>query len=154
MERTPYLIQRGQFKPIAFGEITGFDSLIQFDYMGSAEFEFGAMPKSLRRIAGAAANYSVSPSGMEAKDGRVLFVFCAPTDADEIKTWLACAAKRAVRTKESTHLPAALGIEPDAYGRRTDFWWDLDNDWLAWLDGKNTARVMRALEMLKARWAK
>jgi hypothetical protein len=44
-----YLIQRGKFKDkINLNEVTGIDSIIDFDYMGSAEFEFGSLPKSLK----------------------------------------------------------------------------------------------------------
>lgn len=46
-----YLIQRGTFKDIKdLNDITGIDSIITWDYMGSAEFEFGSLPKSLHTI--------------------------------------------------------------------------------------------------------
>lgn len=45
------LIQRGRFEKIDdLKSITGLDGLIRWDYMGSAEFEFGALPKSLAHI--------------------------------------------------------------------------------------------------------
>ena len=43
----PHLIQRGTIKE---GEYTGLDSLINYDYMGAAEFEFGALPKALTNL--------------------------------------------------------------------------------------------------------
>src|ERR1019366_7565972 len=45
---TPYLVQRGSFKEV--DKMEGIDSLIHFDYMGSAEFEYGALPKALKEI--------------------------------------------------------------------------------------------------------
>ena len=46
-----YLVQRGSFKDnVNFDAITGIDSIIDWDYMGSSEFEWGALPKSLKRI--------------------------------------------------------------------------------------------------------
>ena len=44
----PYLIQRGKFESRDFKE--GIDSILKFDYMGSSEFEWGALPKSLQAI--------------------------------------------------------------------------------------------------------
>lgn len=36
------LVQRGKFNKIDMNDIVGIDSLIDFDYMGSSEFEWGA----------------------------------------------------------------------------------------------------------------
>ena len=48
---TFYLVQRGTFRDkIDISKITGIDSIISWDYMGSSEFEFGALPTSLKRI--------------------------------------------------------------------------------------------------------
>ena len=44
-----YLIQRANFKNYE-NDSVGIDSLLKFSYMGSSEFEFGAIPKSLKRI--------------------------------------------------------------------------------------------------------
>lgn len=48
MEITPYLVQRAKFNDRT--DKRGIDNILQFDYMGSAEFEFGALPKSLENI--------------------------------------------------------------------------------------------------------
>ena len=45
---TPYLIQQAKFSDRS--DRKGIDSILAFDYMGSAEFEFGALPQSLKRI--------------------------------------------------------------------------------------------------------
>lgn len=45
-----YLVQRATIKvPLAFDKSTLTDS-VRFDYMGSSEFEYGALPASLRRL--------------------------------------------------------------------------------------------------------
>jgi hypothetical protein len=41
----PYCIQRGKFKNREGKQ--GIDSLLIFDYMGSSEFEFGALPSRM-----------------------------------------------------------------------------------------------------------
>lgn len=48
--RAPYLIQRAEIEsPLAMVS-TRLSQAVNFDYMGSAEFEFGALPKSFRRM--------------------------------------------------------------------------------------------------------
>ena len=45
-----YLVQRGNFiDKVNISTIEGLDSIVHFDYMGSSEFEWGSLPKSLRR---------------------------------------------------------------------------------------------------------
>ena len=47
--RTPYLIQRLNFRKNSPSN-GSFDDIIGCQYMGSAEFEFGALPKSLKKL--------------------------------------------------------------------------------------------------------
>ena len=44
-----YLIQRGTFKTTG-EKLTGTNGVVNLDYMGSAEFEWGAIPKAYRRL--------------------------------------------------------------------------------------------------------
>lgn len=44
----PYTIQRGFFEERDCKK--GIDSIIKFDYMGASEFEWGALPKALKRL--------------------------------------------------------------------------------------------------------
>ena len=41
--RKPYLVQRAKFTNVKNEEIIGIDSLLDFDYMGSSEFEWGSI---------------------------------------------------------------------------------------------------------------
>ena len=50
-----YLIQRGNFKK---SDRKGIDGLLSFQYMGSSEFEFGALGESLKRIRKGLHNYT------------------------------------------------------------------------------------------------
>ncbi len=58
-----FLLQRGTFKDKeeASQEVTGIDSIIKWDYMGAAEYEFGALPASLKRMTFMARNKELSP---------------------------------------------------------------------------------------------
>lgn len=44
-----WLVQSGVFKD-NIKELTNLESIIDLNYMGSANFEFGALPQSLRRM--------------------------------------------------------------------------------------------------------
>ena len=50
MRETPYLVQRVLKNGYPSPDAKGVDALFRFDYMGSAEFEFGAINKSLKRL--------------------------------------------------------------------------------------------------------
>lgn len=49
-EHLPYLVQRMEARTGAPSDKKGVDALFRMDYMGAAEFEFGALPSALRRI--------------------------------------------------------------------------------------------------------
>lgn len=90
----------------------------RYDYMGSSEFEWGAVPKSLEEmvklrqnnnlikfeisVTGKINNYSTTPTTKISKEATV-YVVCNNDDADEIKgfiTTLADDTKSKIRTKE------------------------------------------------------
>lgn len=48
------------------------------------------------------------------------------------------------RLKERAELVDALGKQDKRFPCRTEAWWDIENDWLAWLDVKRTPLVLRA----------
>lgn len=52
-----YLIQRAKFRNNVNTNKSGIDSILEFDYMGSSEFEWGALPKSLAIIRKELNNY-------------------------------------------------------------------------------------------------
>src|SRR5690242_4664141 len=78
-EMRPYLIQRGSFdrKRPKDDEITGPDSILSWDYMGSAEFEWGALPQSLRRIDARHADCALHETAHVSHDGHRVYLYCA-----------------------------------------------------------------------------
>lgn len=123
----PYLIQRAKFKN---SEDKGIDALLRFDYMGSSEFEWGALPKSLKRIRDGIADYNFFDHMFE--NGKVVNIFCKNNDKDEIGGWLEKLAKHELYLKEYCDLDD--WINPDEFSRKetSDFWWDIDNDLFFW----------------------
>jgi hypothetical protein len=86
-----WLLQRAKFSDRDFKK--GIDSIVQFDYMGSSEFEWGALPNSLGRIR--AYTYLDVPIG-----DKVITVFCKESQKTEIKQYLETLAEGKMNTKE------------------------------------------------------
>lgn len=126
--KRPYLIQRGSFRDVKDEDIVGLDSLISYDYMGSAEFEFGALPASLRRITHAWKDYHTVPiEAIKDADGQILQLLCRKGTEEEIKQALMIFASErypSIRTKESVGLYGHIKAEHD-WDLRINFWWDI-----------------------------
>lgn len=115
--------------------------IFTFDYMGSAEFEFGAVPAALSRIANSHAltafsftvpyTYRFWTTQQDATGSGIVHVLCNETDrgeiTDRIKGW---AKGSGGRTKESVRLDAALAGEAN----RTAGWLELDNGYFFFTD--------------------
>lgn len=145
----PYLIQRCMLRePI--GEITGFDSVFKCDYMGSAEFEFGALLKSLRRVV--AQNWYVFDTNFKSDDGRGLFIVaCAGAQKNQILPLIPQLIERKIRTKEGTRLKEA--IAGGEFAIKFVMWWDIENDWFLCL-GKDVARLLiKSIDALRMKWS-
>jgi len=130
--RTPYLIQRCKVvdKPV---NGVKFSENVKLDYMGSAEFEFGAVPRSLRLIAEHSQDYHLVPvRDVTNQKGDILYIYCN-LPFERVPEYVEIVKKlrntRDIRTKESTHFYFnALDEWYNKDNERTDFWWDLDND--------------------------
>lgn len=129
-----YLIQRAKFKNIKKEDIVGVDSLIGLDYMGYAEFEFGEVPKSLRRIVSEYKNYSMNEvEQVKTVDNKTMFVYCCNTYAKEtIDVAINISSKRHGGYKAFCDMYDYLNGEKS----RNDFWWDIENDFMVFLAKK------------------
>lgn len=122
------LIQSGKFNENIV-ENTGIDSIIEFDYMGSTEFQFGALPQSLNRMLINIEFYDVIefPQYVNSK-GENLMVY-APImfnkHVSQIVEELADGSLNS-RLKEYCNLPDYLMSEKNS--DCSDFWWDIEND--------------------------
>ncbi len=124
--KIPYLVQRGKFRETPRKDpIQGIDDLVEWDYMGSSEFEWGALPASLavltrqpkdktktglwvKRITMPVS--SVGENVMVRKDIESEFAFIFPTDYKEehvhwfIKQFLYFLGINPPKTKKSVYL--------------------------------------------------
>lgn len=130
--RIPYLIQRAKF--IIEDEYTvnrkGIDKLLGFDYMGSAEFEFGALPASLKRIRSDIKHYTQFQYSFLKHPEKVVTVLCKKNDKEEVCKILEELALNEIRLKERCDLSKFINGKTDRWDN--DFWWDIDNDFMFW----------------------
>jgi len=151
---SPNLVQRGTILDLPEDEIEGIDGLINYDYMGSAEFEFGALHFSIKRITRDWQQYEWFPiDSIVDADGRPLHVLCRTRQKaeviDSIKIFASNPDK--IRTKERVALREYLECQSE-YAVRTNFWWDISsnnsresqsgNDWMACFGANNMRRLV------------
>ena len=120
----PWLIQRGVIKqPIKTN--VRLSQAVKLDYMGSAEFEFGALPKSLRRIESKLMKY-VCRHKVKIDD-ELIFSIAYPSefDIDKYTIYLKEIRVGNHQLKEGTSFE--IYAAKNKYNN-FDFWWDIDND--------------------------
>jgi len=111
--------------------------IFSFDYMGSAEFEYGAIPECLKYIAKNIMDYSMH----ELKVNKLpVYIIGLCEQAKQIDDVIILLSKNKVWCKESTHFDAALGL--NKYWKKdnchTFGWLELDNRFFFFTD-KNMA---------------
>lgn len=128
-----YLIQRARFEDRDYKK--GIDSIINLDYMGSSEFEWGALPDSLKKIRENINNYTYLDVPIKDK---VITVFCTNEQKSEVKKYLNKLANREMTLKEYSDFnqyinPSKFDLEWQKKRKHsTDFWWDIDNNLMFW----------------------
>lgn len=143
-----YLIQRGKInKGNTFNGVTGRDGFVDLDYMGSSEFEWGAIPKAYRRIMGQFEQYSLSETGLKTSKGVPLQIFCRADMCDEIVAEIKAYIQEPYHLKEysalAEHFKPNLSSDDSWTRNNTNFWWDIRNDWIAFIGASDRARIFR-----------
>lgn len=137
MVSSPLLIQRAKIvKPLADKKATLSNS-VRFDYMGSAEFEFGALPSSLRHLKANRDDLAIRML-YDVKEGesslRVLSVM------DEIDFGHYSEYLRELRFEDPPLKEVSyFSIKPKYFlekEKQADFWWDIVNH-VMWSFDKN-----------------
>jgi hypothetical protein len=126
-----YLVQRLTSKSSIYESDTGFDRFFSLDYMGSSEFEWGAIPQALQRMRTRAVAAQVQPVTIGGVTRDVYFVGHAKdiaSAASDLEEWARPEGRRpAFYGKEASHFPDAFAGVPDRWNN-TDAWWSIDND--------------------------
>ena len=126
MVHNPYLIQRATIHhPRREGR---FSEAVSLDYMGSAEFEWGALPQSLRELQARvdAIKVTIEPriTGENGESLRVLHTF-TDEEYEEYFGHLLNLREGKGQTKESTYFDKDHSKHFKTL--RCDLWWDLNN---------------------------
>ena len=148
--KDPYLVQRGKFENTKDKDIAGIDSLIRFDYMGSAEFEWGSLPASLKAIMRNWSNYIETSVKVTNIGGRIeteLFITCKKNEEDAVKEIVRKLAEEdKYRTKEYVGLKKLINGDDYITKERVDFWWDIREDWFVCLNKIAQKRLSIAIQ--------
>ena len=123
-----HLIQSGTFRKM-IDKITGRNSIINLNYMNSAEFEGDALPKSTRRMIVNIDFYDVFtfPEYVNNK-GETLKVYAPKMFIEHISKIIdnLIAGNLNHTLKEWCTLPQYL--KGENHYNKIDFWWDIEND--------------------------
>lgn len=146
----PYLIQRGTFRDIALEDIVGLDSLISYDYMGSAEFEWGALPKSLNEICNQWEKYAIKSTPITDSKKETMWLICLPDQFDDIMKAVKYFSEnqysgQELRTKEFVGLYDYINPKKERSWNRADFWWDIDNNWMICFGQDHITKLVTAI---------
>lgn len=128
-----YLVQNGTIEDRDYKK--GFDSIVSLGYMGYAEYEFGAVQDSLKRIRENIKDYIYIDVPVFEKP---ITVFCNENQIPEIRQLLTKLGNDEIRTKGVSYFkhhvnPSEYDVKWQAkHPLKEDFWWDLDNDIMFW----------------------
>lgn len=123
-----WLVQRLQ---AGYGNKTGFDGQFRLEYMGSSEFEFGAVPASLRTIRANLPLETIERSVTVNAVTRTVYVVgpaaWVAAEADRIQQWIDVGCPG----KENARFTGQIDGSAGDYDRKTIAWWSLGNS-IAW----------------------
>ena len=128
MRKDILYIQRGTIRKNKDTNKEGLDAFVKFDYMGSAEFEFGALPKSLRRVRSEKQKFIYWEYNLE--NGVVVSVLCYKSYINLIMEKLDAILGDYYRFKGYCDFKDAV------YNPRpttSNFWWDIEGDFFFWI---------------------
>lgn len=121
------LIQRAKFADRSEWK-KGIDSILEFAYMGSSEFEWNALPSALNTLRELQSNYTYMDVPMR---GKVVTVYCHNDHKSLIKGILENLADGKYRLQEYSDFDNYMAAAP-MMPCRHDFWWDIDNNFMFW----------------------
>jgi hypothetical protein len=133
-----YLVQRMTRNTHPFEKDRGIDRHFSLDYMGSSEFEWGAVPKALKRMRENKVEVSERQVDLHGKSHTVFFV-SNPASADAKWASLQKWVDNGMRGKEWTKFDTMLETPDDRWP--TDAWWSLEDD-VAWALSRENAELL------------
>lgn len=116
--------------------------------MGASEYEFGAVPQSLKRIRANLKNLvlhtgTVTRNGVDATVYVLADATVAPTVPDALTEWMTAPYPRGGAI---TFFPEHVDGTAKDYQQRTNAWWDLTNDLMWTLDATIADDLLAAIK--------
>lgn len=120
--KQPYLIQRGQIiTPLAAPD-TRLSRAVDLDYMGSSEFEFGALPRSFRAFEKGNRVLRLFPAISENSVPLRVFSILSDEEFEQYGKYLLRLHGDDIHLKERSEFEANRPTWAKA-----NFWWDIEN---------------------------
>jgi len=151
--RTPYLIQRvierQDIQPFKDGLELGFDSYFRCDYMGSAEFEFGALPKSLKTFTKNPELKIVEFNHASDQNKENLFIISSEIPAGVyFEAYMEKLLFDELILKERSELKSYFFENVSRL--RTTIWWDIENHVMFTFGKARALKIMDAIKGTRA----
>jgi hypothetical protein len=133
MIKKPWLIQRVIERP-SKNKTKGFDGRFNCDYMGSAEFEFGGLPKSLKEFVKKSNNIVVTKFKKLENDNSQMLCSISAFGEEHAKeyfnNYIELLVFDEINLKESSYFNIntfSKDHQKDLTYYKTDVWWDIEN---------------------------
>lgn len=155
MRETPWLIQRMNLKETTVPS-PSIDELLSFDYMGSAEFEFGALPKSLKQMTSVVDDIEVfGMKQYKAFDGKMICLICTKEQFEIYKEFIPGLIDDKYRLKEWTKLRDRIQGEMFGSPLREDqlkmAWWDIDFNVMFCMGKEEARKILKSIKVVRDR---
>lgn len=129
----PYYIQRGRFD--YDDNYEGIDKIVYLNYMGNAEYEYGALPESLNNIQTNIDNYILKDVVVNGK--KVTVFVCNENEEQAIIDYL-LKIVNGCRLREPSDFDNFINDSDGYVG--TQFWWDIRNHLMFWMNNEDFKR--------------
>lgn len=140
---TPYLIQRCQFEYVdkKRNEV-GIDNILAFCYMGATEYEWDALPNSLKEIHSKINKYVYFDMKINDKN---ITVFCLSDFKEVIEEVIIGLSKGSFHLKERCYFDDFVSGKYNYSYHKSDCWWDIRNHFLFWRKDEEFERLFKEL---------
>ncbi len=150
--KKPYMIQRMYFKEDPPNDFS-FDGLLQMDYMGSAEFEFGALPQSLKIMCKNIDDYNMIMLKEYINQSNQRLCLIAHKDIiDEYIPFIELFKEDKIYTKERLEFQVHI-TGKDLFNRpakqsdlKIKAWWDIENHVIFTFGKSNANNIIKAIK--------
>lgn len=161
IQKRVWLVQSGHFKRdidfIDKKDINGIDDIISLDYMGSAEFEWGSLPRSLRRMTINKDFYKVFVFNQyKDENGNPLKAYAPQVFFKNVQSVVDRLAEHGYGLQEycslHNHIQRDEKEENESHFKFKDnrnFWWDIENDFFMFFE--HTDKILMAMDALRKR---